>query len=416
MRKTERRLTLFSLALGLVGLSLVCLARGFDLAVLAAGAALSGAILGVHAFLRWQCPSADEFLLPIVSLLTGLGLVIIFRLSPEQGRAQFLWVALGLLGLAATVRWVPDVERLQEYPYLFGVAAGLLVLLPLVPGIGREIHGARLWVALGPLQFQPAELAKLGLVSFLASYLARRGRLLLASTGNLWGLPVPGMRYLGPLLLMWILALGLLILEKDLGTALLFFGLFMAMTYAASGRVAYVVLGLLLFVGGARVCYSHFHHVQVRIQTWLNPWSDIDRTGYQITQSLFALEAGGLFGRGLGFGRAGTIPEVTTDFPFAALVEELGLLGGAAIILLYSFLFFRAGVVAVEAPTPFIALLAAGLGSIIALQSFIIIGGVVKLIPLTGITLPFISYGGSSTFTNFLLVGLLLRASERRAT
>jgi cell division protein FtsW len=273
-----------------------------------------------------------------------------------------------------------------------------------------------LWVALGPLQFQPAELAKLGLVSFLASYLARRGRLLLASTGNLWGLPVPGMRYLGPLLLMWILALGLLILEKDLGTALLFFGLFMAMTYAASGRVAYVVLGLLLFVGGARVCYSHFHHVQVRIQTWLNPWSDIDRTGYQITQSLFALEAGGLFGRGLGFGRAGTIPEVTTDFPFAALVEELGLLGGAAIILLYSFLFFRAGVVAVEAPTPFIALLAAGLGSIIALQSFIIIGGVVKLIPLTGITLPFISYGGSSTFTNFLLVGLLLRASERRAT
>jgi cell division protein FtsW (lipid II flippase) len=305
------------------------------------------------------------------------------------------------------------VERLQGYTYLFGIAAGFLVLLPLVPGLGREINGSRLWIALGPLRFQPGELAKLCMVSFLASFLARRGRLLLATTGKFLGLPVPEMRYVGPLLLMWVLSLGLLVLEKDLGTALLFFGLFTAMTYAASGRGAYVALGLLLFGGGAWLCFTQFHHVQVRVHTWLNPWTDVDAKGYQITQSLFAVEAGGMFGRGLGFGRAGTIPEVTTDFPFAAIVEELGLLGGAAVIILYSFLVFRAAAIAADAPSPFTALFAAGLGSIIALQSFIIIGGVIKLIPLTGITLPFISYGGSSTLTNYVLVGLLLRASQR---
>jgi len=412
MRNTERKLVLYSAALGLGGLFLVCLAQGYAFSYLVGAALLVGGVLVVHVVLCAQCRQADEFLFPIAVLLTGLGLVLVFRLNPGQGLTQYKWVVVGLAALVATVGVVRDVEQLGRYKYLI-VCGGLgLLLLTFVPGLGKEVNGAQLWVQVGGYRFQPSEVAKICLVLFLAAYLAERGTLLVASTGRLAGLRVPSMRYLGPFLLMWGLSLSLLVVQKDLGAALLFFGLFMAMTYLASGQVAYVACGGALFLAGAYGCYTQFHHVQVRIQTWLNPWPQIDGPGYQIIQSLFALNAGGVFGRGLGFGHAHLIPAVTTDFPFAAIIEELGLLGGGAILLLYSLFVARAMHIATRSSEPFTSLLAAGLGSIMALQTLIIVAGVCKLIPLTGITLPFISYGGSSIVTNFVLVGLLLRASE----
>jgi cell division protein FtsW (lipid II flippase) len=290
----------------------------------------------------------------------------------------------------------------------------LLLLLPMVPGIGQEIRGARLWVQIGPLQFQPAEIDKVLIVIFLASYLNTRKEILSVATRRLGPIALPEPRHLGPLLVAWAVSLVILFVEKDLGSSLLFFGIFVAMLWLATARVAYLLLGGILFAAGASFGYVAFSHVQARVAVWLHALEPrfIQDEGYQLAQSVFAMATGGIAGTGLGQGRPFDIPDAHTDFVFAAVGEELGLLGTMATLLLFVLLIFRGFRAAVRSPDGFGQLLAAGLATILALQSFVIIGGVTRLIPLTGITLPFVSYGGSSLIANFVVLALLIRVSS----
>jgi peptidoglycan glycosyltransferase len=288
-----------------------------------------------------------------------------------------------------------------------------MLLLPLAPGIGREVRGARLWVGLGPLQFQPAEIGKVLLVIFLASYLNARKELLAVATRRIGPIALPEPRHLAPLLVAWGISLVVLFLEKDLGSSLLFFGIVVVMLWVATGRGAYLALGAILFAVGAFAGYSMFEHVQDRVTVWLHVFDRglVQNEGYQLAQSLFALATGGISGTGLGQGRPGFIPDAHTDFVFSAMGEELGLLGVTALLLLFILLIFRGFRAAVRSPDGFGQLLATGLSTVLALQTFVIVGGVTRLIPLTGITLPFVSYGGSSLVANFVLLALLIRVS-----
>jgi peptidoglycan glycosyltransferase len=296
---------------------------------------------------------------------------------------------------------------------LLGLA---LLLLPLAPGIGRTVSGARLWVRVGPLNFQPAEGAKIMLAAFLAGYLATKREVLMAATTRVGPWMIPAPRHFGPLVLAWGVSLAVMVFERDLGSSMLFFALFVVMIYAATGRSAYVVTGVGLFAGGTYFAYQAFGHVQSRIAAWLDPWSRIETSGFQIAQSLFALGTGGIAGEGLGRGRPDLIRRgVETDFIFSAFGEELGMLGGLAILLLFAILVARGFHVALRARDPFMTLLATGLTVIVGFQTFIIVGGVTRLIPLTGITLPFVSYGGSSILANFVLIALLMRLSDAEA-
>jgi cell division protein FtsW (lipid II flippase) len=324
-----------------------------------------------------------------------------------------------LVAFLLVLVFVRDLKVLRDYRFVIGIVGLLLLLFTAI--FGREINGARLWVAFGPVRFQPAEFGKILLVVFFAAYLVDIREALTVSTRRVLGVPLPPFRYLAPLLTIWALSMVLMIFMKDLGTSLLFFGALLALLYVATGRFFYVVVGLVLFVAGAALLYFIFPHVQTRIDIWLDPWKDPSGKGYQIVQSLFALAAGGLFGRGLGQGylimQSGhtIIPALETDFIFSAIGEELGLVGAVGIILLFLIFTYRGFRIAARARDDFSRLLATGLTSIFALQAFLIMGGVIKLIPLTGITLPFVSYGGSSIVANFVLLALLLRTSDRVA-
>ena len=291
-----------------------------------------------------------------------------------------------------------------------------LLLLPLAPHIGRTVSGARLWVRIGPLNFQPAEAAKILLPAFLAGYLASKREVLTAATTRVGPWMIPAPRHFGPLVLAWGISMAVMVFERDLGSSMLFFALFVVMLYAATARVSYVVTGLGLFAGGTYFAYQAFSHVQNRIAAWLDPWSRTNESGFQIAQSLFALGTGGIAGSGLGRGRPDLIQRgVETDFIFSAFGEELGLIGGVAIIMLFAVLVARGLHVALRARDPFTTLFATGLTVIVGFQTFIIVGGVTRLIPLTGITLPFVSYGGSSILANFVLVAILMRLSDAEA-
>jgi cell division protein FtsW (lipid II flippase) len=328
-------------------------------------------------------------------------------------------LVVGLVAFLLVLAGARDLKWLPKYRYWIGGLGLLLLLFTAI--FGREVYGARLWVSLGPISFQPAEFGKILLVMFFAAYLVDMRELLTVSTRRVLGVPLPPFRYLAPLLTIWALSLALMVFMKDLGTSLLFFGALLALLYVATGRFFYVLVGLTLFAIGAVGLYFIFPHVQLRVDVWLNPWADPTNRGYQIVQSLFALADGGLFGQGLGRGylilQSGNtiIPNLETDFIFSAIGEELGLAGAVGIILLYTIFVYRGYRVAVRSRDDFSRLLAAGLTSIFALQAFLIMGGVIKLIPLTGITLPFVSYGGSSIVANFVLLALLLRASDRAA-
>ncbi len=374
----------------------------------------------VHLARRLLVPMADPYLLPVTAVLSTIGILMIYRLNPSRALDQALWL---IVGLAVFVLILGCFRRhfslLSDYKYLIGLLGIGLLLATIV--FGREINGAKLWIYVGSRGIQPPEFAKLMLVVFFAAYLADVRELLTVSTSRFLGMAIPPVRYLSPLLLVWALSLALMIFMKDLGTSLLFFGALLALLYVATGRLLYVVAGVVLFAGGACVLYQIFPHVQLRVDIWLDPWVDPSGRGYQILQSLFALAAGGVFGRGLGDGYLLTtqgqplIPAAETDFIFSAIGEELGLVGGVAVILLYVIFLYRAIHVAISARDDFSRLLAAGLGAIFGLQAFLILGGVTKLIPLTGITLPFVSYGGSSIVANFGLLALLLLASEQGA-
>jgi peptidoglycan glycosyltransferase len=295
---------------------------------------------------------------------------------------------------------------------LIGLA---LLLLPLVPGVGQTIRGAKIWVSIGALNFQPGEFAKIVLAVFFAAYLVDKREVLRVGARRLGRLHLPDLRTLGPVLLAWITSLVVMGAERDLGTSLLFFALFVVMLWVATDRATYLVLGAGLFAGGAWFAWKTFDHVQTRVEVWLDPWQDVSGKGYQTVQATFALAWGGVVGTGIGLGNPDRIPIAPTDFIFAAIGEELGLLGAAAVLIAFLLMVGSGLRIAQRAETPFDTLLAVGLTTIIGIQSFIIIGGVIRLVPLTGITLPFVSYGGSSLVANYVLLALLLRISDNEA-
>jgi cell division protein FtsW (lipid II flippase) len=380
------------------------------------GVALVAGYVLAHLVVRRFAPQADPVFLPTAVLLAGVGFAVIYRLQRDLAGAQTLWLLFGLGLFALTLILIRDHRQLDQYTYTIGLLGLVMLFLPLVPGIGRTINGAQLWVAVGPLQFQPAEIGKVLIVIFVASYLNTRKELLAVATRRLGPIALPEPRHLAPLLVAWGLSLVVLFVEKDLGSSLLFFGIVVVMVWVATGRAAYLILGALLFAIGATFGYLAFSHVQERVAVWLHVLDPkfVHDEGFQLAQSLFALASGGIGGRGLGQGLPGEIPFAQTDFVFSALGEELGLLGTMALLMLFVLLIFRGFRAAVRCPDGFGQLLAAGLAAILGLQTFVIIGGVTRLIPLTGITLPFVSYGGSSLVANFVLLALLIRVSSQQ--
>ncbi len=360
----------------------------------------------ISAYWRIAGFKCDPYLMPITASLTALGLIFLFRLRPQYAERQFVWLLFGLLALVIITTLLRKMDWLEDYKYIYVAAGVILLVLPIF--FGREQYGARSWLDLGLFQLQSSEFVKLLLVMFLASFLSENRRVLSAGSDQLLGISIPGIREYGPLVVMWGISLLILVFQKDLGTALIYFCTFLAMVYAATARMFYVLAGLLLFSLGGTVAYYIFDHVQARVDIWLDPWAYSSGKGYQIVQSLFALGSGGLFGSGLGQGLPGLIPAVHTDFIFSAIVEELGLVGGCAVLVLYMCFIFRGFMIALTARNDFTALLATGFTALMGLQTFIIISGVIKLLPMTGVTLPFISYGGSSLVANFVLLGMLL--------
>jgi peptidoglycan glycosyltransferase len=368
------------------------------------------AFVVAHLATRYLAPGADPVLLPITFLLSGVGLAFVTRLDPALGASQTRWVLGGVIAMVAVLAVVPSLERIARYKYTIMLAGIGLLLLPAL--IGVEVNGAKLWLRFAGFSFQPAEVAKILIVLFLAAYLADTREVLSVSTKRVFGVWLPPAKHLGPLLAMWAVSLVVLVAEKDLGSSLLFFGLFLVMIYVATGRPGYVVVGAGLFAVGATAAYFMFTHVQSRVAIWLDPFADATGRGYQLVQSLFAFGAGRMAGVGVGRGLPTRIPFIETDFIFAAIGEELGLLGGAALIIAYLVFCLRGLSTATRARSDMAAFTAAGLVATFALQTFVIIGGVTRLIPLTGITLPFVSYGGSSILSNFMLLALLLRAGD----
>jgi cell division protein FtsW (lipid II flippase) len=378
--------------------------------------------VAAHLVVRATLPHADPYLLPVAGVLTAVGLTMIYRIDPDLAFRQGLWVVIGVAAFAALLVFLKDYRSLDHVKYILGLVAIGLLALPAVPGLGRTINGASLWVGVGPVVFQPGEFAKVLLVIFLAGYL-RDNREVLSMGSGRYGLPSP--KHFGPLLVIWGGAMLVLFQTNDLGGGLLYFSVFLAMLWVATARWAYVAVGLGLFAVGAWGLYHVTPHVQERVSIWLDcSWSVSDACpvydeGYQLAQSIYAIAGGGLFGQGLGEGilispEGNTyIPFLSTDFIFAAIAQELGLAGVVAIVLVYVVVLYRGFRIAIMADDGFSKLLAVGLTSALAIQAFIIMAGVTGLIPLTGITLPFVSYGGSSIVANFLIVGLLLMVSNR---
>lgn len=377
------------------------------------------AVIGVvaHLTVRGTAPDADPLLLPLTFLLNGLGLVFVHRVDLATGSdlaaTQTVWTAVSVGAACALLLFVRRVRDLARYQYTVGLAALALLLLPLVPGLtAGVINGAQLWIDVAGMRFQPGELAKLAMVVFLAAYLERNRALLSIATQRVGPFLVPAPRHLAPILVAAGMALVIMAGLRDLGSALLLFGVFVAMLYVATGRIAYPAFGAVAFAAGAYLAFLLFPHVQRRVEIWLDPWTDVSGASYQLAQSLFALGTGGLTGTGLGLGRPQDVPFSATDAIFVVIGEELGLLGATAVLLTFLLLVFRGLKIASTARDEFSSLLAVGLTITLAFQTFVIVGGLTRLVPLTGITLPFVSYGGSSLLSNYLLVALLLRISD----
>jgi len=427
-RRARRRLEVVNRTteLGLILLVAVIVVAAYVLASLGSTASLPvdlgpflGVVLGLfvvgHIALRVLAPRADPALLPIAGLLNGLGYVMIVRLNHQQAGQQATWTFVGMAAFVGTLIVVRRLRDLDRYRYLLGFGGVGLLLLPLVPGVGEEIGGSRVWVHFGPLNFQPGELAKVALLIFCASYLAEKGTILAQGDRRFGPIPLPDLRTLGPVALAWGLSIIVMVAEHDLGMSLLYFFLFIAVLYIATGRRRYVGGGLVLFAAAAAFTYRTSPVFHERVTVWLDPWKTYQTTGYQLAQAMFAFGAGKVVGTGLALGNPTRIPAVQTDFIFAAIGEELGLVG--TVLVLTAFLLIVAiGLrVAIRADNPFDKLMAAGAAAIFGLQSFIIVSGVIRLLPLTGITLPFVSYGGSSLLTNYILLALLLRVSDSSA-
>jgi cell division protein FtsW (lipid II flippase) len=369
-----------------------------------------GLYLVAHAVTRMTVPFADPYLLPLAGLLGAVGVIEIYRINSSDALRQSVWLVVGVAAFAGTlVALRRDYRRLENYRYLFGLTAVGLLALPALPVVGQRVNGARLWVHVGGLQFQPGELAKIMLIVFLAGYLREKREVL--AQGRL--------KDLGPLLVIWGAAMLVLVETNDLGSALLYFGIFLAMLYVATGRKRYTIGGLVLFLAGSLAAYKSFGRVQERVDCWLDPWRHVHGACYQTVQGLYSVGAGHFGGPGFGKGTFSTtggtplIPYLKTDFIYSAIAQEIGLIGAAGLLLVYVVFSLRGMRASLLADDGFSKLLAAGLTFTFALQTFIILGGILRLIPLTGITLPFVSFGGSSIVANFILLAGLLLVSNR---
>ncbi|WP_245244010.1 FtsW/RodA/SpoVE family cell cycle protein [Tessaracoccus sp. MC1865] len=374
--------------------------------------------LVTHLVVRFKLPYADPVILPTVFLLNGLGLAMIYRIDqiPEPVRTdssmQLVWTTLGLVLFTLVVFLLRDHRRLQRYPYLLFIGGLILLLLPLAPFIGHASGGARIWIRVFGYSFQPAEIAKIMLAIAFAAYFYEKRDLLALAGKRFLGIDFPRARDLGPIAVMWLASLAVMVFQNDLGTSLLFFGLFTVMIYIATERPAWPIIAGLAFVAAGIAAYNFTSHVPRRVNAWLDPFSDYDRN-LQIISAQFGLGWGGLFGRGWGLGRPGLTPLAKSDMIAAAIGEELGVLGLMAVILAYALLIARGFKTAVTSPDGFGKMLAAGLSFVFALQVFVIIGGVTRLLPLTGLTTPFMSQGGSSLIANWIIIGILMVISHR---
>jgi cell division protein FtsW (lipid II flippase) len=377
--------------------------------------------LATHIYLRIRLPNADPYLFPLVATLTAFGLVMIYRIDETLARDQANWFVLGLVLFALTIHFLRDYEVLERYRYTIAIAGLLLLLAPRVPGIGQQVNGAYLGVKIGPIAFQPAEFTKLAIVVFLASYLREHREVLIVGARRVLGVTLPPLKHFGPLLVVWGASMFMLVFIRDLGSSLMFFAAFLALLYVATGRFSFVVIGMAMFLLGAWFFASTVPHVHDRIEIWLHPYNDPQETGYQILQSIFAQADGGLFGVGFGQalitipGSGGTalLPAAHTDTIYSLIVNEVGLFGACGMVLVYLLIAARGFKVALLSSDGFSKLLATGLTTVFAFQAFVIIGGITRVIPLTGVTLPFVSYGGSSILANFVLLALLLLVSDR---
>jgi cell division protein FtsW (lipid II flippase) len=376
--------------------------------------------LATHIYLRFRLPNADPYLFPLVATLTAFGLVMIYRIDETLARDQANWFVLGLVLFALTIHFLRDYDVLERYRYTIAIGGLLVLLAPRVPGIGQQVNGAYLGVKIGPIAFQPAEFTKLAIVVFLASYLREHREVLIVGARRILGITLPPLKHFGPMLVVWGASMFMLVFIRDLGSSLMFFAAFLALLYVATGRFSFVVIGMAMFLVGAWFFASTVPHVHDRIEIWLRPYNDPQETGYQILQSIFAQADGGLFGKG--FGQAlvtipgsndALLPAAHTDTIYSLIVNEAGLFGAVGVVLVYLLIAARGFKIALLAGDGFSKLLATGLTAVFAIQAFVIIGGVTRVIPLTGVTLPFISYGGSSILANFVLLALLLLVSDR---
>lgn len=370
------------------------------------------AFVVAHLAVRKLAPGADPAILPLSFALSGIGIAFVTRLHPELAVGQLVWLFVGVACLVVVLALIRNLDKLARYKYTLMLVGLLLLISPLLPLIGQEINGSRIWLTLGPFSFQPGEIAKIAVVLFLAGYLAANREMLSVFTWRVGPFHLPDVRALVPLLVMWLISIGIVAFERDLGSALVFFFVFLVMLYVATGKKSYVIAGVIMMAIAGVGLYFVFDHVQVRVATWLDPFADAQDTGYQLVQTIYSLADGGLFGVGIGRGLAEQIPVVESDFIFAAIGEETGLLGAAGMLLLYLCLAIRGMLTAARAKSDVSSFTAVGLTSIIILQAFIIVGGVTRLIPLTGLTLPLVSQGGSSLLASFISIALLLRAGD----
>jgi cell division protein FtsW (lipid II flippase) len=416
-RWTELGLLVVALAVGVSSYALVGLGRDGTVPtdIVEYGGTLVGLALVAHLAVRVRVPYADPVLLPAVVALNGIGLAMIRRIDlaskTTYGSQQLVWSALSVGGFVATLVVIRDHRRLQSFTYTMGFAGIALLLLPLTPGLGVNINGARIWVRFAGLSFQPGEIAKICLAIFFAGYLVVKRDALALAGRRFIGIDLPRARDLGPILLMWVISLGVLVFQRDLGSSLLFFGLFVVLLYVATERASWLVVGAALFVGGAYVGYLAFAHVQERVNGWLHPFSDPAQFG-QIIQGQYSLAWGGILGRGWGQGSPYLTPFSWSDFIATSIGEELGLTGLMAVLMIYALIVERGLRTSLVCRDPFGKLLAVGLSIAVALQVFVVIGGVTRLIPLTGLTTPFLSYGGSSLVANWIIIALILRVSD----
>lgn len=427
-KRRGAELFLTSMAVAIAIFAYVAVGLGTQGSVPADTAKLSAALVVVAiattVVVRRLAPYADPVLLPLVICLNGLGLAMIYRIDQDcadfclngaydpLANAQLMWTAIGLLAFGAVLFIVNDHRILQRFTYLAGLAAILLLVLPLLPGIGQNIRGARIWIHLGPFSFQPGEAAKIALAVFFAGYLVRHKDALALAGRRVLNVDLPRGRDLGPILAGWLISVGILVFQRDLGSSLLFFGLFVVMLYIATERPGWLVVGGVLFAAGAYFGYLAFGHVRTRFDAWLDPFGNPDANG-QLISSLYGLAHGGILGRGLGQGSPELTPFSFSDFIIGAMGEELGLTGLMAILLIYGLIVERGLRIALTCRDAFGKLLAAGLAISFALQVFVVVGGVTRLIPLTGLTTPFLAQGGSSIVMNWAIIALLLRISDQ---